>query len=83
MPNVLTLYGRAHCHLCDLAQQILQAANLSARLIDIDSDSELGARFGLRIPVVVFPDGRELDWPFSHHAFSVPALELTASNAHS
>ncbi len=83
MANVLTMYGREHCHLCELAQQILQQSNLPAQLVDIDSDPELGARYGLRIPVVVFPDGRELDWPFSHDAFSVSALELMASNAHS
>ena len=62
---LLTLFGREHCHLCELAQEVLQASNLSAQLIDIDSDPELGARFGLRIPVLVYPDGRELDWPFS------------------
>ena len=68
-PTMLTLYGREHCHLCELAQEILQAANLSAQLIDIDSDLELGARYGLRIPVLVYPDGRELDWPFSQSTF--------------
>ena len=66
MPNIfLILYGRKHCHLCELAQELLQAANLSVQLIDIDSDPELGARYGLRIPVLRYPDGRELDWPFS------------------
>ncbi len=69
MSNVLTLYGREHCHLCELAQEVLQAANLSAQLIDIDSDPELGARYGLRIPVLRYPDGRELDWPFSQDTF--------------
>ncbi len=69
MTKLLTLYGREHCHLCELAQEVLQAANLSAQLIDIDSDPELGARYGLRIPVLRYPDGRELDWPFSQDTF--------------
>ncbi len=66
---LLTLYGRKHCHLCELAQELLQAANLSAQLVDIDSDPELGARYGLRIPVLRYPDGHELDWPFSQDNF--------------
>lgn len=69
MSNVLTLYGREHCHLCELAQEILQTSGMSAQLIDIDSDPELGARYGLRIPVLAYPDGRELDWPFSQDTF--------------
>lgn len=69
MPKPLTLYGRAHCHLCELAQEILQASGMSAQLIDIDADPELGARYGLRIPVLRYPDGRELDWPFSLDTF--------------
>lgn len=68
MPNTLILYGREHCHLCELAQELLQSAKLSAQLIDIDSDPELGARYGLRIPVLRYPDGRELDWPFALEA---------------
>lgn len=81
--SILTLYGREHCHLCELAQAILHAAQLSAHVIDIDSDPELGARYGLRIPVLVYPDGRELDWPFSQDDLPSVALELVASNAHS
>lgn len=82
-PSMLKLYQREHCHLCELAQEVLRAAGLSAHVLDIDSDPELGARYGLRIPVLVYPDGRELDWPFSQDDFSPVALELVASNAHS
>ena len=66
---MLTLYGREHCHLCEFALELLQAGNLIAQWIDIDSDPELGARYGLRIPVLVYPDGRELDWPFPQNTF--------------
>ncbi len=68
-PPMLKLYGRDECHLCELAQALLQVANMSFQLIDIDSDPELGARYGLRIPVLRYPDGRELDWPFSQGTF--------------
>ena len=68
MSKTLILYGREHCHLCELAQELLQTADLIAQLIDIDSDPELGARYGLRIPVLRYPDGRELDWPFPQDA---------------
>ena len=69
MANTLILYGREHCHLCELAQALLQTAGLIAQLIDIDSDPALGARYGLRIPVLRYPDGRELDWPFPQDTF--------------
>lgn len=66
---MLTLYGREECHLCESAQELLHAANMPFLLIDIDADPELGARYGLRIPVLRHPDGRELDWPFAQDAF--------------
>lgn len=69
MANTLILYGREHCHLCELAQALLQTAGLIAQQIDIDSDPALGARYGLRIPVLRYPDGRELDWPFPQDTF--------------
>ena len=66
---MLILYGREHCHLCELAQALLQAADTTFQLIDIDADPELGARYGLRIPVLRHPDGREMDWPFPDGIF--------------
>ncbi len=66
---MLILYGRDECHLCELAQELLHAAKMPFELIDIDTDPELGARYGLRIPVLRHPDGRELDWPFQPEAF--------------
>ena len=66
---MLTLFGREECHLCESAQDLLHAAKMPFLLIDIDADPELGARYGLRIPVLRYPDGRELDWPFAQDAF--------------
>ncbi len=58
------LYGRAGCHLCEEALDLLRGLGLEARVVDIDGDAGLGGRYGLRIPVLVRPDGAELDWPF-------------------
>ena len=66
---MLILYGREHCHLCELAQALLQAADTPFQLIDIDADPELGVRYGLRVPVLRHPDGREMDWPFPDGIF--------------
>jgi hypothetical protein len=73
----LTLFGRSECHLCEQAQAVLQAVQIFAEIIDIDDSPELGAQYGLRIPVLAHPDGRELDWPFSPDG-----LELLRASAH-
>ncbi len=63
-------YHREQCHLCDQALALLQQAGLGDHLlmIDIDRDPELGAAYGLRIPVVEAEDGTVLDWPFDFEA---------------
>jgi hypothetical protein len=33
--------------------------------VDISTSDELFERYGVRIPVLQRPDGRELGWPFS------------------
>lgn len=66
---MLTLYVREYCHLCEMAQALLQDAEMPFQAIDIDSELELGARYGLRIPVLRHPDGREMDWPFPQGPF--------------
>lgn len=60
----MILYGKADCGLCDQAQQLLAAAGLEARHVDVEADDELMAQYGLRIPVLADGQGRELDWPF-------------------
>lgn len=56
-PIVVTLYARAGCHLCDLAAKPTMRAAAATRgatfrAVDIDTDTDLIARYGLRIPVV-------------------------------
>lgn len=61
--NVVTLYGREGCHLCDEARDVLEALRARAAFeleeVDIESDPALHARYLERIPVVAV-DGEEL-----------------------
>ena len=67
---LLTLYGTSACHLCELAEDLLQGlaaagVNLEYEKLDISESDELFERYGLLIPVLAFPGGEELCWPFS------------------
>jgi hypothetical protein len=53
----VALYGRAGCHLCELAQKPVSRAvaatrGATLRQVDIDTDDDLRTRYGQRIPVV-------------------------------
>jgi glutaredoxin len=54
----VVLYTRAGCHLCDEALSVLKRHGLSPRLIDIDSDPDLRARYNECVPVIEV-DGKE------------------------
>jgi hypothetical protein len=70
------LYVREACHLCSDAVEMLGYAGLlPVEMIDIDDSPHLGARYGLRIPVLQLADGVELDWPFDAEQLAT----LTAS----
>jgi hypothetical protein len=64
-PRVVTLYTRAGCHLCELAEKPLVRAVSATpgsvlRVVEIGGVPELEARYGVRIPVVtVTVDGAE------------------------
>lgn len=62
----LTLYQRDHCHLCDLALDVLaQARTPDFESVFIDGDGVLEERYGVRVPVLRDDTrGIELDWPF-------------------
>ena len=34
-------------------------------MVNINEDEVLTAKYGIRIPVIVTPDGREKGWPFT------------------
>jgi len=63
MSVALVVYSRDHCHLCHDMVAALQAmqAQLSfvLEVVDVDSDDELTARYGERVPVLV-AEGKEL-----------------------
>ena len=63
------LYSTLGCHLCEMAKEIVSPLlnNYSLRLeeIDIADSDELIERYGVRIPVLKFPQHiDELGWPF-------------------
>jgi hypothetical protein len=63
------LYGTSACHLCELAEEMLQAldeqgVSVEYDKVDITESDELFERYGLVIPVLQGPRGTELFWPF-------------------
>lgn len=65
IPEPLILYSRADCHLCDQVITMLDRAGIHWRPIDIDGNSALLEKYGLKIPVLRRPDtGDELFYPF-------------------
>jgi glutaredoxin len=63
MSSVVTLYGRAGCHLCDYARAALARVQAAAPFqlveVDIETDDELHKRYLERIPVIAL-DGQEI-----------------------
>lgn len=62
--TTLTLYSTSACHLCELAKGLMEGAGLAFEEVDIAQSDELFELYGVRIPVLRHPDGRELGWPF-------------------
>ena len=69
-PRVV-LYGRAGCHLCEVAREVVDrvCAELGEEYaeVDVDTDPALADRYGEEIPVT-FVDGRQHDfWRVDEH----------------
>ena len=66
----LVLLGTAGCHLCEQAEEILNAcllkdSKLIIEAVDIAEQDSWQERYAIRIPVVRHPESqRELGWPF-------------------
>jgi hypothetical protein len=77
---VLHLYGRTYCHLCTDMEAALRALQSSfdfdVRIIDVDADPSLEARFGERVPVLTH-GGVEL----CHYFLDEPAVRRHLSAA--
>ena len=67
MIPMLYLYSTTHCHLCELALDMLTGLNIdSVKSVEISGDDQLLQDYGLRIPVIKRLDtNAELDWPFT------------------
>ncbi len=69
MPE-FTLYGTSACHLCELAEEQLEALlaqgyKFVRQKVDISDHDDLMSRYGVLIPVLRRNrDGAELNWPF-------------------
>jgi len=65
----LVIYTGDQCHLCEQAKAllvpVLEQSGLDLKEVDIDSDEMLKERYGLRIPVLLLPNGQEKGWPFT------------------
>lgn len=67
--NLLILYSRDDCHLCDVAESlVLEVIHDTAWQLqkqNIDLDETLRERYGWSIPVLSRADtGEEINWPF-------------------
>ena len=76
----IILYTTAGCHLCELADGILQELSNSYELIinhtEIGDDDELVERYGTTIPVLKFSNNNELLWPFSQQDIEIKIEQL-------
>jgi len=65
----ITLISGPNCHLCDQAKDILypllEAKNIQLEEQNVADSTALFEQYGLRIPVVLFPDGSDKGWPFT------------------
>ncbi len=61
----VTLIGRANCHLCDTAREVIrrvvQGTDVDWVELDVDADAELLRRYGEQVPVVLV-DGAQHDF---------------------
>lgn len=70
----LILYSTPACHLCETAHALiapfLEQLALEIVEVDISESDTLMESYGIRIPVLKFPErAEELDWPFTVEEF--------------
>jgi len=69
MSKTIYLYTTVGCHLCEMAQAIVQplamGAGLTLELVEISEEEALVEKYGIRIPVIRIEDREDdLGWPF-------------------
>lgn len=67
---IVTLYSRANCHLCELAEQKLQHLAFNFKVVNIAGNAEQEARYGHDIPVLMLGDQLLLKGAFSRERLS-------------
>lgn len=71
--TTLSLYSTAGCHLCELAEVLIEPlldGRFSLEIVEISDSGVLMEQYGVRIPVVKRADtGEEIGWPFDEAAF--------------
>ena len=74
----IILYTTAGCHLCVLAEHILNSQdNVNITLTEIGDNDKLIERYGTSIPVIKFADHSELNWPFTQADLEHKLAETT------
>jgi hypothetical protein len=67
VPPSAILYGKPGCHLCDLAEAILDRLARTGEVRwakrNIEADPVVFERYRDEIPVIKLEDGTELPWP--------------------
>jgi len=76
MNNMVTVYTRPGCTLCDKAISVLEQARVAFVLVDISADAGLEGEFGLRVPVV--EAGRRVVFEAGMNPVDLPHLVATA-----
>jgi glutaredoxin len=75
---VVTLYGKAGCHLCEEARAVVERVRerhpFELREVDVTLDPNLFREYGERIPVLAV-DGEELSEYFVEEAALVERLD--------
>ena len=69
----LTLLSREYCHLCHDMEEALaplvDCPGVSLRIIDVDSDADLEARYGELVPVLLHGDSE-----LCHYFLDIPKV---------
>lgn len=73
MQKQFILYGTSACHLCEIAEKLIDTSIQSHHIVcskkDIAEDDTLLEKYGLSIPVIKCSDtGNELNWPFDEQS---------------
>ena len=65
MRNLITIYSRHNCHLCDVAHETLESLKVELDFdiekIYIDGDASLEKELGEQVPVILI-DGKQHDF---------------------